>query len=465
MINDPIRHVVVLMLENRSFDQMLGCFHPDVNGVDPDKPGINEDHAENEYKQRPIRATSFALDPDHECKSVLEQIKDDNSGFVKNFEDTHTNDRSPDNLQSIMDYFMRGELPALHKLAENFAVCDRWFSSVPGPTWANRFFVHSGSSMGRVLMGSVKSIQEALKFFPYLQRSLYDELEKAGKSWAIYCGDIPQPILMTSLWNKQDRFHRLDTFYLDATQPERDFPEYTFIEPRYFDPNQNDDHPPHDVLRAQRLLASIYNAIRANEDLWKTTLLVVLYDEHGGFYDHVSPPPAVAPDGWHHFFKEGFEFDRLGVRVPAVFVSPWIDQQVFPADTTTHYDHTSLLRYLCEKWDLDLLTDRIRQAQSIASIIRSDGNAREDTPQSIVAGRTLYYATEASAEPQPPIGPFPLNEHQRALAAFMEYMGAHPELTANPVASAARMAMTASASEPDVEQAKSNFQRWMAAGK
>ena len=458
MIDDPIKHVIVLMLENRSFDQMLGCY-PNVDGVDLNNPRSNEDHAGNTYHQKPIKATSFPLDPDHECKSVLQQIANNNAGFVQNFEDTHLNpnDKQPANLQGIMNYFEHGELPALHTLADNFAVCDRWFSSVPGPTWANRFFVHSGTSMGRVLMGSIKSVAEALHFFPYVQRTIYDELDKAQKSWAIYCGDIPQPVLMTSLWTKRDHFHRLDSFYSHAAYDESDFPKYAFIEPRYFDPHQNDDHPPHDVTRAQELLASIYNAIRANEGLWNSTLFVVLYDEHGGFYDHVPPPPSVPPDDWHLAFNEGFGFDRLGVRVPAILVSPWVDKQVFPTDKDNHhFDHTSLLRYLCDKWGLDLLTDRIRKAESIASVIRTTGEARKDTPNSIVMRQ--QQPGDKAEEPSN----IPLNEHQRSLAAFMEYIGTNPPNVIAAGASSLKMMAAADVLEPDVEQAKANFHRWLA---
>src|SRR5207249_11093659 len=126
---------------------------------------------------------------------------------------------------------------------------------------------------------------------------------------------------------------------------------FCFIEPRYYLPGQNDDHPPHTTLRAQALLGSVYNALRDNDPLWNSTLFVVLYDEHGGFYDHLPPPGAVPPDG--HMLPN-FRFDRLGVRVPALLVSPWVERTILKIAL----DHTSLLKYLIEKWDLGPLTNR-----------------------------------------------------------------------------------------------------------
>jgi phospholipase C len=122
--------------------------------------------------------------------------------------------------------------------------------------------------------------------------------------------------------------------------------------------SENDDPPPHDVMRAEKLIADVYNALRGNEELWRSTLLVVFYDEHGGFYDHVSPPASSPPDEHH----EEYAFDGLGVRVPALLISPLIDSRV----EHTLFDHTSLLRYLTDKWQLrPLPSRRIAEANSI----------------------------------------------------------------------------------------------------
>jgi phospholipase C len=145
---DPIKHVIVLMFENHSFDQMLGCLrsaHPELDGVDPAHPGSNQDSTGRVYLQRPSNDTVVDPDPMHDLKNVLHQLEGGNAGFVSDYEQTYPTTTS-DQRQQIMDYFAAGTLPALHTLAENFTVCDHWFSSVPGPTWANRFFVHSAWS-------------------------------------------------------------------------------------------------------------------------------------------------------------------------------------------------------------------------------------------------------------------------------------------------------------------------------
>jgi phospholipase C len=138
----PIKHVVVLMFENHSFDQMLGCFRAifpnEVDGVDAANPWSNKDSTGKLYFQRLFSDSVISPDPKHELDHILNQIKDGNSGFVSDYEKEYVG-QNPD-LQRIMDYFGPDDLPALHALARNFTICDRWYSSVPGPTWTNRFF-------------------------------------------------------------------------------------------------------------------------------------------------------------------------------------------------------------------------------------------------------------------------------------------------------------------------------------
>lgn len=269
-------------------------------------------------------------------------------------------------------------------------------------------------------MGSLGSFEDAVRFLGYVQKTVYDQLDEAGRSWAIYAGDVPQSILLVNVLLKRDRLRPLACFYEHAARAERDFPEYAFIEPRYFAPDQNDDHPPHDAIRSQELIASVYNAIRANEALWNSTLLIVLYDEHGGFYDHVAPPLTSPPD--NSVCREKCQFDRLGVRVPAVLVSPWVDKQVLKAQL----DHTSILKYLSEKWGLEPLTARVAASESFAPAIRAaTGTPRTDAPgQIIMRPLTRTVTTPAAALSAAPSGEIPLNENQKGLVAFMEHVSA-----------------------------------------
>ena len=245
-------------------------------------------------------ATSVQHDPMHELANVLHQLEDDNGNFVLDYSEAYPA-TTPDERQQIMGYFAPGSLPALHELARHFTICDHWYSSVPGPTWANRFFVHSGTSLGRVQMP--EDLNDSLRhpglYFGYDQDTIYDRLNERGVPWRIYHGDIPQSLVLSHQRTVQNarRYEFMDVFFSDARGQEERFPAFCFIEPCYYWPGQNDDHPPHTTLRAQALLGNVYNALRQNDRLWNSTLLVVLYDEHGGFYDHVPPPAAVPPDG------------------------------------------------------------------------------------------------------------------------------------------------------------------------
>jgi phospholipase C len=153
----------------------------------------------------------------------------------------------------------------------------------------------------------------------------------------------------------------MERFFEDVKGPVDDFPEYCLIEPTYFLTNSNDDHPPHSTMHAQCLTADVYNALRTSK-LWDSLLFVVMYDEHGGFFDHVEPPPTDADK-----FTAEYKFDRLGVRVPAMLVSPWVKRGVLHMQ----FDHTSLLKYLTDKWELGPLSRRVAKANSIAEAIQS----------------------------------------------------------------------------------------------
>ena len=415
MAGDPIEHVIVLMLENRSFDHMLGGLAAELglDGVLP--PGVpprsNKDSAGVSYPQITGASRTIQYDPHHELRHVAAQMDGGNAGFVDDFARAFPASNMQDR-EEVMKY--HADLPALHMLARNFMVCDRWFSSVPGPTWTNRFFAHSGTSLGRVEMPN--GILDANLHW-YDQITLYDRLNERQKDWAIYYGDIPQSLMLVNQLEPHNarNYKKMIHFFQDAAQhPKPVFPAYTFIEPSYYEPGANDDHPTHDVAAGDRLIASVYNALRANEALWSKCLLVVLYDEHGGFYDHVVPPSAVPPD--HH--QEEYSFTQLGLRVPAILVSPWVSKGVL----NTVFDHTSLLKYLAEKWNLGPLGARTAQAASFASAIGK--SSRNDCP--------IVLPLNGPAGPTPVVAGRPaLSSHQTALFSMTQLLESMTEVEAN----------------------------------
>ncbi len=370
---DPIKHVVLLMLENHSFDEMLGCFkadYPDMEGVDPGAPGWNDDSRGNRIAQAEKTDHWTGLDPKHDFDNVAIQLEGSNKGFLKDLVEAYplstANDRA-----NMMGYYKHGFLPALHALAKDFTICDRWFSSVPGPTWPNRCFALSGTSSGRVRM-------DLQMIAAQTQPTIFDLLTNKPRSWNIFFSDFPVSLIFKTLRQPPNLRHyrHIDRFFSMAAGREAEFPDFCLIEPKYFGIDQNDGHAPHNIMKAEKLIADVYMAVRSNPELWQTTLLVLCFDEHGGFFDHVVPPAAVPPGGEGN--KENFS--RYGVRVPAILVSPWVRRGC----DHTLYDHTSLLRYLIDRWQLASpgephpLGERVAHANSLAGAIACPA-ARHDT--------------------------------------------------------------------------------------
>jgi phospholipase C len=285
-------------------------------------------------------------DPSHSFEGVREQLFGAHlgqpdpapmNGFVSNFIKDVGGDITKG--KSIMECYAPESLPVLSGLAKHFCVCTRWFASVPGPTWPNRFYMHAATSRGLVTNDTLDSGAQ----------TIYDKLDGKQQSWRIYAGDVPQCLSIQRLAGKfvvdhlkpqQDRhFQTLAQYFADLQAGT--LPAYSFIEPQYFDTpfgHASDEHPPHDVRVGEALLGNVYNALRQSS-YWSTSVLLVLFDEHGGFFDSISPPTGVAAPDDFASTQPAFDFTRLGVRVPAILVSPLV--QPGSVDTT-QYDHSSI---------------------------------------------------------------------------------------------------------------------------
>lgn len=428
---DPIKYVIVLMMENHSFDQMLGSIKqekPDIEGISDDDKRFNLDFSGNKIYQVITKEKQIPLDPFHEVPNVLKQISQDNGGYVQDFITNYPNSSAADR-QNVMSYYPRAFLPALHALASEYTVCDHWFSSVPGPTWTNRFFLLSGTSSGRTKMpGDLKEPEAFLEFFYQRQDTIFDRLNEKKISWRVYHGDVPISLVLTN--NRKPKnlihFHHMNDFYDDVKGDAKEFPQFTFIEPRYLGHHQNDDHPPHNSMKAQQLIADVYNGIRANETLWNQALFVVTYDEHGGFYDHVTPPPAVPPDDSK---GDGYDFTQLGVRVPTLLISPWARKPV----EKTVFDHTSLLRYLTDKWELGPLGNRTAKANNLSVALDFTSGPRTGCLP------VIKLSEDDAICPKPYLEKHHENGNQQSLHFFANYLNETNKISVAPLPNSSRL--------------------------
>ncbi|KAB2021346.1 hypothetical protein ES319_D07G132800v1 [Gossypium barbadense] len=396
----PIKTIVVLVMENRSFDHMLGWMkkiNPQINGVDGTEWNPLSTTDPNSKKLFFQNQAQFVdPDPGHSFQAIREQIFGSNdtsanpppmNGFAQQ---AYSMDPSTTMSQNVMNGF-DPEMVAVYKsLVSEFAVFDRWFASVPSSTQPNRLYVHSATSAGAT------SNIPALLVKGYPQRTIFENLDDAGISWGIYYQNIPATLFYKNLRKLKYlfRFRPYGVTFKKHAQ-EGKLPGYVVVEQRYMDTKlepANDDHPSHDVYQGQMFVKEVYETLRASPQ-WNQTLLIITYDEHGGFYDHVATPVTGVPSpdgivGPEPFF---FHFDRLGVRVPTIMVSPWIDKgtvvhgangRPFP---TSEFEHSSIPATVKLLFNLTspFLTKRDEWAATFESILRTRSDPRTDCPETL----------------------------------------------------------------------------------
>ena len=425
-----VDHVVVLMLENRSFDSMLGWLRPG----DPNFRGLtgNESNPQAGPGLPPVKVWNRA-GTDPAAMSIPNPDpgelfgQDMNAqlfgagkpatgtptmdGFVINY--TGQPGVSAAGANAVMHYFTPDQVPVISQLATAFGVSDCWHASAPCQTWPNRFFVHTATAGGYVNNSPVH--------FPYKMKSVYELLDEKSLDWRIYFHDLPQSATLANIWESgPTNFRRFEAEFASDAMAGK-LPAYSFIEPRYFSSSllqliPNDEHPPHNVQYGEQLIATIYNAVR-NGPKWHQTLFVITYDEHGGCYDHVPPPAAASPGGPT---PDGFAFDRYGVRVPAVVVSPYIPPGTVvrpPAASTYPFDHTSIIATLREAFGLGgPLTGRDAVAPSLLSALSLE-DPTNDGPDKIVPPGTLPTNAEVAATIQ-----LPPNDLQAGLCSLAAHL-------------------------------------------
>lgn len=390
----PIKTIVVLVMENRSFDHMLGwmkkAINPRINGVTGNE--CNSVSTKTP-KSQTICFTDDAefVDPDpgHSFEAVEQQVFGSGvipsmSGFVE-----QALTMSPNLSETVMKGFSAEAVPVYAALIREFALYDRWFSSIPGPTQPNRLFVYSATSHG-----STSHVKKLLAQ-GYPQKTIFDSLHENGIDFGIYFQTIPSTLFYRNLRKLKYifKFHQYDLkFKRDARKG--NLPSLTVLEPRYFDLKgfpANDDHPSHDVANGQKLVKEVYETLRVSPQ-WNETLLVITYDEHGGFYDHVETPYVNVPnpDGNTGPAPSFFKFDRLGVRVPTIMVSPWIKKGTVmsgPKGPTpnSEFEHSSIPATIKKMFNLssNFLTHRDAWAGTFEEVVGQLTSPRTDCPETL----------------------------------------------------------------------------------
>jgi len=437
----PIEIIVVLMLENRSFDNILGALYPHSSTFE----GLLLDGSmTNTYKNNTYAVTNESSghtfttptpDPGESFPDMNLQIFNNTDaggaanmgGFINDWMATSEEypglpsgkecffapdwpslPRSPtQDPHDIMFYYTTAgsspQLPVTSWLAQSFAVSDAWFGSSPTQTFPNRFFANCATAGGYV-----QDIDYLcnLEIFPNLP-SIFELLDGGGgpnpANWKVYFHDYPITSMIKYVLEAPELVRNFDTsdygpltksptFFDDLNN--HTLPKYSFIEPRYGGIDNlpaNSNHPPHNVLEGEILLATVYNAIAQSSYYWPRTLLIITYDEHGGCFDHVIPPCAVPPGGTMLPRASSFTFNRYGPRVPAILVSPYIAagtvlrpegfayNSVSAGTTTTNgatpFDHTSIIKTVIEVFNLEVngqpanLTERDLGAPSLLSAL------------------------------------------------------------------------------------------------
>ncbi len=344
-------HVVVVMMENRSFDHMLGWL-PNARGTQQGLTYVDRDGAE--HSTHPLGDDTKGCghpDPNHSYEGGREQL---NGGSMDGFL------RSGRNDAFAIGYYLESDRPFLGALARNYTTLDGYFCSVLGPTFPNRLFQHAAQTDRLTNTLDVSVLP-----------TIWDQLEAKGVSARYYYSNVP----FLALWGA--RHARIAApyrrFLEDAAAGT--LPSVSFVEPRFTLGNgrgSNDDHPFADIRAGDWFLSRTFRALSQGPG-WPGTVFIVNYDEWGGFFDHVAPPRAAAPNDVDPDVVEGKAL--LGFRVPAVVASPWTrGNPSTPRVVRTTFDHTSVLKLIQWRWDLPPLTSRdgSNDVSNLAGLFRWD---------------------------------------------------------------------------------------------
>jgi len=330
-----VETIVVLCMENRSFDHYLGALRLLEGRADVDGLLGTEQNPNAAGMPVPVHLLEdfTAVDPPHGWDACHDQWNGGaNDGFVRAHEGANEAD--------VMGYHVRAQIPVTYALADAGVVCNRWFSGCLGPTWPNRYYLHGATSRG------VKANLPALGF-----RSIFQQLAAANIDATNYFSDVAWA---TGGYGKLTGLATIERFFEDAEAGT--LPPFAIIDPAFAGGGANDDHPDHDIRLGQALIGSVVAAL-AQSPQWNRCLFLLTYDEHGGFHDHVAPPETV---------DDNPDFRRLGFRVPSIVIGPTVRRGCAIDDVL---EHSSVVATAARKWGLEPLNARAAQAGDLSVCI------------------------------------------------------------------------------------------------
>jgi phospholipase C len=429
-----VKTIVIVMMENRSFDNLLGYLslppqsRANVEGLG--KFAGWENKFASVYKgdrYRPFVLSdpydAIDADPPHERDPIVLQMgkavggKFPMDGFVANYATAKgAKPPVPGSDPPVMGYFTAEQAPVTDFFAREFAICDHWFSSLPAGTQPNRLMAMSGTT--RIDVNQVPLPKQEL---------IYDWLTKNKVSWRVYHEELPFYAMMPSCIPtilESGNFRPFDQFFSDIeNEPPAKFPKVVFIEPAYTDAPHlgvsSDDHAPSAIKGGQAFLLEVYRGMTNDPDLWGGIVMVVTYDEHGGFFDHVSPPAVRTDPPPGESYKP---FETLGVRVPAFIISPFVERG---AVFNSVLDHTSILKFIGQKFgpqgSYSEVVDK-RDVGSVADLLDASVKSREAPT---ISSLEDYLAKEA-AQAGFHRGKSPESPLQHAFQDALDRIRAHP---------------------------------------
>lgn len=361
-----IKHVIVLMEENQSFDHMMGWYNRSKHSLTGNEYNLlnaSDPTSKRIYVSKDAPYINFC-DPDHTYPATQYKIFGPQAYSAGNFTDPlmsgfvdwehNVMRHSAPSLHScgVMKMFdAHKQLPIMTSLADEFVLMDKFFCSLPGPTWPNRLFFLAATSAG--LTETIPWYQDRVgELFPV--KTIFDQIEESGGSWSYYYDDTPWEMFVEKLAHSPEHTHQMERFFQDAKTG--NLPNFAFINPRNginltSGLGSNDQHPDHDVALGEALYKSVYEALR-NSPQWNETLFVLTYDEHGGFYDHITPSVDIpSPNDFERSYPDKFNFTRGGIRIPTLLASPWLKKGTILSDppasgmptATSYYELTSIM--------------------------------------------------------------------------------------------------------------------------